>query len=149
MRFRYECESIWALDSWIVRCEGASRSSLRLQRAPPEMVLLASRGGPAEASAGLCEAAQLKGGTMPYLVEAADGTVLATAEHTYRRAESTARLYVGEHRVETRVLEWRETAHGPKVRELWCATDYPASVRFGVSPRPLGGQRVRDPESPV
>jgi len=67
---------------------------------------------------------------MPYLVEAADGTILATAEHTYGRAESTARLYVAERRIETRVVEWRETEHGPKVRELWCATDYPADVRF-------------------
>jgi DTW domain-containing protein YfiP len=67
---------------------------------------------------------------MPYLVEAADGTVLATSEPTYDRAESTARLYVAEQRVETRVVEWRETPDGPKTRELWCATDYPATVRF-------------------
>ncbi len=70
---------------------------------------------------------------MPYLVEAADGTILAAAEYTYARAESTARVYASEKRVETRVLEWRETQHGPKSRELWCATDYPASVRFPVA----------------
>lgn len=67
---------------------------------------------------------------MPYLVEAADGTILAASEDTYGRAGSTARLYVSEQRVETRVLEWSETQHGRRSRELWCATDYPASVRF-------------------
>jgi hypothetical protein len=67
---------------------------------------------------------------MSYLVEAADGTILASSEPTYGRAESTARLYVSEKRIETRVLEWRESAHGPKSCELWCATDYPADVRF-------------------
>lgn len=67
---------------------------------------------------------------MPYLVEAADGTIVAQFEHTYARAESTARLYVSEKRVETRVIEWCETAHGQKSRELWCATDYPANMRF-------------------
>ena len=70
---------------------------------------------------------------MPYLVEAADGTILSAAEHTYARAESTARVYASEKRVETRVLEWKETQHGPKSRELWCATDYPASVRFPIA----------------
>ncbi|MBA3746437.1 MAG: hypothetical protein H0W96_02970 [Solirubrobacterales bacterium] len=67
---------------------------------------------------------------MPYIVEAADGKILAQSEHTYARAESTARLYVSEQRVETRVLEWRDTEQGPKTRELWCSTDYPANVRF-------------------
>jgi len=70
---------------------------------------------------------------MPYSVEAADGTILTQSEHTFARAQSTARLYVSEKRVETRVLEWRETAHGPKSRELWCSTDYPADVRFPVA----------------
>lgn len=67
---------------------------------------------------------------MPYLVEAADGNVLQTSEQTYGRAESTARLYTGSQRVETRVIEWRDTSQGYKARELWCASDYPASVRF-------------------
>ena len=67
---------------------------------------------------------------MPYLVEAADGTVLEACEATYGRAESTARLYTGSARVETRIIEWRDTAEGYKSRELWCSSDYPATVRF-------------------
>ncbi len=67
---------------------------------------------------------------LPYLVEAADGTVLQTSESTYGRAESTARIYTGEARVETRVIEWRDTAQGYEACELWCASDYPATVRF-------------------
>ncbi len=67
---------------------------------------------------------------MPYLVQAADGVVLHTDEATFGRAESTARLYTGEKRVETRVVEWRAAEHGFKSREVWCASDYPATVRF-------------------
>ena len=70
---------------------------------------------------------------MPYLVEAADGTILVASEHTYGRAESTARMYASSKRVETRVMQWRDTAQGRKSRELWCASDYPASVRFPVA----------------
>ncbi len=71
---------------------------------------------------------------MPYLVDAADGTILHTSEATFGRAESTARLYTSENRVETRVTEWRATAQGYKAREVWCATDYPATVRFPAAP---------------
>ncbi len=67
---------------------------------------------------------------MPYLVEAADGTIITQSEYTFARAQSTARLYVSEKRVEARVLQWHETEHGPKSRELWCSSDYPADVRF-------------------
>ncbi|MGI8731155.1 MAG: hypothetical protein ACR2LK_14430 [Solirubrobacteraceae bacterium] len=67
---------------------------------------------------------------MPYLVEAADGTIITASESTYDRAESTARMHVSSTRVQTRVLEWRETAHGTKTRELWCSTDYPSNVSF-------------------
>lgn len=67
---------------------------------------------------------------MPYLVEAADGTIITQSEHTFARAQSTARLYVSQKRVEARVLEWRETEHGRKAHELWCTSDYPADVRF-------------------
>jgi hypothetical protein len=52
---------------------------------------------------------------MSYLVEAADGTILAAAEHTYARAESTARVYASEKRVETRVLEWQRDSAWPEV----------------------------------
>jgi len=67
---------------------------------------------------------------LPYFVEAADGMILQTSEATFGRAESTARLYTAEQRVETRVTEWRATSHGYKAREVWCASDYPATVRF-------------------
>jgi len=67
---------------------------------------------------------------LPYLVEAADGTVLQTSEDRLPRAESTARVYASEKGVETRVTEWRETEQGYKSREVWCASDYPATVRF-------------------
>lgn len=67
---------------------------------------------------------------MPYLIEAADGTILQNSEDSYGRAESTARMYVSSKRIETRVIQWRDTAHGTKSRELWRASDYPASVRF-------------------
>lgn len=70
---------------------------------------------------------------MPYLVEAADGTILQAAEDGYGRAESTARMYASSKRVETRVLEWRDTAHGQQTRELWCASDYPVNVRFPIA----------------
>ncbi len=71
-----------------------------------------------------------EGHTLPYLIEAADGTVLHAAEATFGRAQSTARLYASDKRVETRVTEWRDTEHGFKSREVWCASDYPATVRF-------------------
>lgn len=71
---------------------------------------------------------------MPYLVEAADGTILTASENTYGRAESTARIHVSSTRIETRVMEWRDTALGTRTRELWCATDYPTSVRFPAPP---------------
>jgi len=48
---------------------------------------------------------------MPYLVEAADGTIVERSEHTYDRAVATARLYTSDKRVETRVSEWRDTEH--------------------------------------
>ncbi len=67
---------------------------------------------------------------MPYLVEAADGTILESSQDSYGRAESTARMYASSERVETRVMEWRDTVHGTKTRELWCASDYPATLRF-------------------
>lgn len=70
---------------------------------------------------------------MPYLVEAADGTILQASEDNYGRAESTARMYVSSERVETRVIQWRDTAHGTKSRELWCSSDYPARLRFPVA----------------
>lgn len=71
--------------------------------------------------------------TVPYLVEAADGTILQASEDSYGRAESTARMYVSSKRVETRVIQWRDSAQGVKSRELWCSSDYPASVRFAAA----------------
>ena len=71
---------------------------------------------------------------MPYLVQAADGTTLEDAGSTYGRAETSARLYTSAKRVETRVIEWCDTDHGRKSRELWCSSDYPASVRFPATP---------------
>ena len=114
MRGAYETPHDHVLDIWIDRCHGVPS--------------ICSCGPYERTDRELPSDGRIT--PLPYLVEAADGTVLQTSEDRLPRAESTARVYASEKGVETRVTEWRETEQGYKSREVWCASDYPATVRF-------------------